>query len=523
MSIVSDECRADESPPISLGEFHALLPVIPSSPIKVNKSMVRLMELPFVEPLEAYRRLPIDRFGSAILHSGLDPLPEHHYPLARFCFFAFEPFAQLSCNVDEGVFLIFGDRKRTLRSQPFIALRELWETLRAGLNQLPDLPTPFSCGLIGYLGYDLRVTLERLPLNAHRDIPMPDMWFGAYGATLTWDLYERKLYAITTGLPETGKCADRVAALRLEQLIRWLENEPKHKPADDGATKQVPLVADMAQSEYHSAIERIKAYIAAGDVYQVNFAHRFRAPVHSNAPSLFLRLCNVHPAPFMALINLGNLHIICDSPERFLQFDSKTRVAHTRPIKGTRKRGTTPLEDERMAKELIESEKDRAEHIMIVDLERNDLGRVAEIGSVRVSHLYALEPHPTIWHLVSTVEARIPQGKDAVDLLLSMFPGGSITGAPKIRAMEIIDEVEPVARGIYTGSIGYWSLNGNCDFNIVIRTAVIWNGWAYFHVGGGIVADSNPDSEYEETLAKAQGLLRMLGCQVKSVTLAGVC
>jgi para-aminobenzoate synthetase component 1 len=165
-----------------------------------------------------------------------------------------------------------------------------------------------------------------------------------------------------------------------------------------------------------------------------------------------------------------------------------------------------------MAAELLRSEKDKAEHIMIVDLERNDLGRVAEVGTVKVSHLYALEEHPTVWHLVSTVEAKIPADKDVVDLLFAMFPGGSITGAPKIRAMEIIDEVEPVARGIYTGSIGYWSWTGHCDFNIVIRTAILSGGMAYFHAGGGIVADSDPKSEYEETLAKAKGLLKMLGC-----------
>lgn len=479
--------------------------------------MVRIAELPFIEPIDAYRRLPIERFGSVILHSGWDPLPNHRYALARFCFLALEPFGQVSYRFgDEGISLILGKERRICRCHPFTALRNLWEEMRAALNHLPELPTPLPCGLVGYLGYDLRVTLERLPFNARRDIPMPDMWFGAYGATLTWDLNERKLYAVAIGLPRTGQSGDALAAQRIERLVKWLEDEPNHAPASGETLKHVPLIADMTPCEYRTAIERIKAYIASGDVYQVNFAHRFRAPVHSDAPSLFLRLCEVHPAPFMGLINLGSFHIVCDSPERFLQFDSSTRIAHTRPIKGTRKRGATPLEDEKLAQELIESEKDRAEHIMIVDLERNDLGRVAEIGSVRVSYLYSLEPHPTIWHLVSTIEAKIPQGKDVVDLLFAMFPGGSITGAPKIRAMEIIDEVEPVARGIYTGSIGYWSLNGNCDFNIVIRTAVIWDGWAYFHVGGGIVADSDPDAEYEETLAKAQGLLRMLGCQVKT-------
>lgn len=522
--------------------------------------MIRVEELPFIEPIEAYKRLPIDLAGCVVLHSGFDPLPQHIYPLARFCFFAIEPFAQLSYSIGgNGVLVKLRDKSEQIWDvHPFISLRRFWQFMRESLGNMPDMPTPLPCGLIGYLGYDLRVTIERLPFNAIRDLPIPDMWFGAYGATLTWDLRERKLFAIATGLPETGRNADKLSAYRMEHLLKLLEREPVHEFIE--STTKVPLFADMTPSEYYAAVERIKAYIASGDVYQVNFAHRFRVPVQNEPHLLFLRLCHLHPAPFIAFINLGDFAnnfresckeplrkpiklnfvdqerseqsdfetlaeralasvnhlgkvcVICDSPERFLHFDASTRIAHTRPIKGTRPRGKTQDEDAKLAEELLASEKDKAEHIMIVDLERNDLGRVAEIGSVNVSHLYALEPHPTIWHLVSTVEAKIPQGKDAIDILFAMFPGGSITGAPKIRAMEIIDEVEPVARGIYTGSIGYWSVTGDCDFNIVIRTAIIWDKWAHFHVGGGIVADSDQYAEYEETLAKAQGLLRMLGC-----------
>ncbi len=474
--------------------------------------MVRIVELPFCEPLEAYRRLPLDQYGTVILHSGLDPLPQHPYPLARFCFFAAEPFTVLTTRVgDAFVKVRVNNSVAFSTAHPFIVMRQLWQEMRERLGHLPDLPTPFPCGLLGYLSYDLRVTLERLPFQAVRDLPMPDLWLGAYTATLTWDFREQKLYAVATGLPETGAAAERLAAQRLEQLMAWLEQPPLWEPAPDSPVEQ-PFFADMPWSEYRAAVERIKAYIAAGDVYQVNFAQRFQAPILADAPSLFLRLCRVNPAPFMAFLNLGDTFVLCDSPERFLHFDPQMRVAHTRPIKGTRPRGQTPEEDQRMAEELLASEKDKAEHIMIVDLERNDLGRVAEIGSVKVCHLYALEPHPNVWHLVSTVEAKIPQGKDAVDLLFAMFPGGSITGAPKIRAMEIIDEVEPVARGLYTGSIGYWSFTGHSDFNIVIRTAVLQRGKAYFHAGGGIVADSDPEAEYAETIAKAQGLLQMLGC-----------
>lgn len=483
-----------------------------------ERRVLRIVELPFMEPTELYRRLPLPQQGSVVLHSGLDPLPHSGYPLARFCFFAAEPFAQLVYRVGDGfVWLRWDDGSDgTARVHPFEAMRSFWRVMRKRLGRLPDLPTPLPCGLIGYLSYDLRVTLERLPLQAQCDLPLPDLWLGAYASVLTVDLKERKLYAVATGLPEMGRSADKLAAQRLERMVTWVNGEPLHEPSPD-FHDDVPLHADMTPDEYRTAILRIKDYIASGDVYQVNFAQRFHAPVLADPPSLFLRLCQVNPAPFAAFLNLGDAFIVSCSPERFLHFDPSTGIAHTRPIKGTRPRGKTLEEDALLAQELCHSEKDRAEHIMIVDLERNDLGRVAEIGSVRVAELYALEAHPTIWHLVSTVEARIPDGKDVADLLFAIFPGGSITGAPKIRAMEIIDELEPIARSIYTGSIGYWSFTGHCDFNIAIRTAIIHNGTAYFHVGGGIVADSDPDAEYDETLVKAQGLMRMLGCGAPQV------
>ncbi|MCS7192555.1 MAG: aminodeoxychorismate synthase component I [Armatimonadetes bacterium] len=476
--------------------------------------MLRFVELPFISPQEAYKRLPLEVFGTIILHSGHNPLPDHKYPLARYCFFVAEPFAQISFTVGEPFVRISwqgSNREQKIYAHPFSVLRNFWKSIRENVCQLPDWLTPLPCGLVGYLSYDLRVILEKVSFKARRDIKMPDLWFGAYAFSLSWDLKEEKLYAIATGLPESDKEAEKLACKRLERLIAFLESKPRNKPLSEFTT-QVPLFTDMKKAEYFAAVERIKAYIAAGDVYQVNFAHRFKASIQADAPSLFLRLCQANPAPFAAFINLGDIFVLCSSPERFLHFDPKTQIAHTRPIKGTRPRGETKFEDEDLAKELLESEKDRAEHIMIVDLERNDLGRVAETGSVCVSRLYALESHPTVWHLVSTVEAKIPPTKDVPDLLFAMFPGGSITGAPKIRAMEIIDEVEPIARGIYTGSIGYWSFSGHCDFNIVIRTALLKDSMLYFHAGGGIVADSDPKAEYEETIAKAKGLLKIISC-----------
>jgi para-aminobenzoate synthetase component 1 len=231
------------------------------------------------------------------------------------------------------------------------------------------------------------------------------------------------------------------------------------------------------------------------------------------AGEMYLRLRERNPAPYAAFLNLGDSQIVSTSPECFLTYDPISRLLETRPIKGTRPRGSTPNEDERLARELAASEKDRAENVMIVDLERNDLGRVCEFGSVEAPELFTIESHPTVHHLVSTVRGRLRGDLGAVDLLTACFPGGSITGAPKIRAIEIIHELEPVRRGVYTGSIGYVGFDGSVNLNIAIRTAVVKDGMCRFHVGGGIVADSDPEMEYQETLDKARALLEVLACR----------
>jgi len=232
---------------------------------------------------------------------------------------------------------------------------------------------------------------------------------------------------------------------------------------------------------------------------------------------LYKQLRNINPAPLAAYLDFGDAQIVSASPERFLKVDAKNRYIETRPIKGTRPRGRAPAEDERLRQELLDSAKDRAEHIMIVDLERNDLGRVCEYGSVRPAEFISLEEYPTVFHLVSTVSGRLKGDADSADCLMSCFPGGSITGAPKIRSMEIIDELEPTKRSIYTGAIGYIGFNGNMDTNIVIRTFLIKNNKAYFQVGGGIVADSEPEAEYQETLDKARALMQAIGVNYDAI------
>jgi len=271
------------------------------------------------------------------------------------------------------------------------------------------------------------------------------------------------------------------------------------------------VASNFTREAYLAAIRRAKEHIAAGDIYQVNLSQRLSAPLATTPFDLYRRLTRTNPAPFSAYFETPEAAIVSCSPERFLQV--RGREVETRPIKGTRPRGETPAEDARLAAELLASEKDRAENVMIVDLERNDLGRVCEYGSVHAPELFAVESYATVHHLVSTVRGRLHPNANAVDCLRASFPGGSITGAPKVRSMEIIEELEPTRRGVYTGAIGYLCFSGDMDLNIVIRTLVVKDGVAHFQVGGGLVADSDPDAEYQETIDKAQALASGLAAE----------
>jgi len=251
-----------------------------------------------------------------------------------------------------------------------------------------------------------------------------------------------------------------------------------------------------------------REYIYAGDIFQVNLSQRFDVDLHTDPYELYRRLRLINPAPFACYLNFDDVTVAGASPERFLRLTED--LVETRPMKGTRPRGRSAAEDDALAGELIHSIKDRAENVMIVDLERNDLGRVCRYGTVRVRELWTLERYATVFQLTSTVEGRLREGKNRTDLLKASFPGGSITGAPKVRAMEIIDELEPTRRSIYTGSLGYLSFDGTMDLNIVIRTFIIKDGKAYFQVGGGIVSDSEPEAEYQETMDKARALIEAL-------------
>ncbi|MDO9444873.1 MAG: aminodeoxychorismate synthase component I [Dehalococcoidia bacterium] len=369
-----------------------------------------------------------------------------------------------------------------------------------------DVPhgLPFAGGAIGYLGFELGREVERLPATTTDDTGVPELAFGWYDAALVWDHVEERGWLV--GRPQA------VAALRAH-LESAGAAEPQRQRADGCVQLGAALRSNMTYEQYESAVSRAREYIAAGDIYQVNLAQRFSIPLTLEGFEVYGRLRAVNPAPFAAYLDLrgpfGGVEVLSSSPERFLLVDADR--LETRPIKGTRPRGRDPQADARLADELRASRKDLAEHVMIVDLERNDLGRVAEPGSVRVPRFASLESYRHVHHLVSVVEAERRPEVGLEGLLRATFPGGSISGAPKVRALEIIDELEPHVRGVYCGAIGYVSASGRIDLNIAIRTITLADGVARFHVGGAIVDDSRPASEYAETLDKARGMARALG------------
>ncbi len=360
---------------------------------------------------------------------------------------------------------------------------------------------PFAGGAVGCFSYDLGRTIEAMPSIAEEDVPTPDLWLGFHDSALCIDIPNRKCTAVSWS-------GDREA---IKDWISLALSVPEGGPPSYGGPVYCPgdpteVTSNFTKPGYLSAINRIKEYIAAGDVYQVNLAQRFDAGEGYDAWELYRALRHINPAPKSCYIEMGPITLAGASPEIFLIYEPGTRRIVTKPIKGTRPRGTDAAGDARLAQELLESEKDRAENLMIVDMLRNDLGRVARYGSVHVPKLWDIEKHPNVFQMVSTVEAELADDYGPVDLLRACFPGGSITGAPKIRAMEIIEELEPHRRGFYTGSAGFIDFRGRMDLNIVIRSFVVHESRPYFHAGGGIVIDSDPESEYQETMDKICGL-----------------
>lgn len=408
--------------------------------------------------------------------------------LSKYSFIGLNPYMIFESNKNQS----YIDGKK-VKGNPFEVLEEL-------LNRDIDIESsdiPLIGGAIGYMSYDAGRIIEDLPDSSIEDFNIPDMKFAFYKNIIIFDLTNNKQY-ISYFEDEEEKVEDilrKIEALKIEKEEFVFNTENK-------------FISNFRKDDYKKAITKLKDYIRSGDVYIANMTQRFYCENEEDSFSIYKKLRSINKAPFAAYLNFKDFQIVSSSPERFIQI--KDGIVHTRPIKGTRPRGRNKEEDERNKLELLNSEKDKSELLMIVDLERNDLSKVCKINTVKVKELFALEKYATVFHLVSTIEGEVEDNVSAVKVMKECFPGGSITGAPKIRAMEIIEELEGLKRNLYTGSIGYFDFRGNSDFNIVIRTIVKKDNKAYFGVGGGITYESIEEDEYMETLDKAKALMKVL-------------
>lgn len=450
--------------------------------------------------------------GAFLLESSWRP---HRF--SRWSFLGARPRKILSARGTE-ICVTEAGRQERFTANPFRALRATLaeETGPVLGEEAKSLGIPFLGGAVGFLGYDLCHFVEQLPRTARTDISLPDLYVAFYDALLALDHEEGVLYLVASDR-DAGAGSSPLLRERLHWLREVVQRAEGLRPglaASPALSLARVWKSNFTRPEYLRAVARAIEYIEAGDIFQVNLSQRFEGRLQGSPMELYLRLREVNPAPFAAYLAGEDWAVVGASPERFLRVQAG-RV-ETCPIKGTRPRSPEPAADAELRQQLLASEKDRAELTMIVDLERNDLGRVCHYGSVRVREPRFLDPQPTVYHLVATVEGVLAPGRDLVDLLRATFPGGSITGAPKVRAMQIIDELEPTARNLYTGALGYIGCDGTTDLSIVIRTFLVAGDHFWFQVGGGIVADSTPEAEYQETLDKGRGLVAALSAQAVS-------
>jgi len=466
---------------------------------------------PAASPFELYAKIATSRRPSVLFESG-----NGRTSMGRYSFLASDPYEVLSGRGDRYV-------RRTAQGYeewgpaPFQRLARL--VGNSYIARPPDAP-PFFGGAVGYLSYDLARQFERLPSAALNDLEAPDLEFAFFDLVTAIDHELGRLVLmfcppLERYLGEPREKLFREGCDRLTELEARLSG-----PAAAGtcceAFDRLTFSPEQQRSAYMDRVRRCQDYIAGGDIYQANLSHRFAVICEARSPRpeiqadllAYGRVRALNPSPFSGLLRFDHTRLISSSPERLVRLHG--RRADTRPIAGTRPRGETAAADRQLAEELRSNEKECAEHVMLVDLERNDLGRVCSFGSVQVQELMTLEQYSHVNHLVSQVVGTLRHGGTGFDLLRAVFPGGTITGVPKIRCMEIIEELEPVRRGPYTGSMGYVSWSGDLDFNILIRTLVMRNGKGYLQVGAGIVADSDPAREYEETIHKAQAFLSAL-------------
>lgn len=434
-----------------------------------------------------------DEDYSFFLDSGMDK-----EKLGRYSFIGFDPFLIFKSK-GQNISITTKEEVKTYIGDPFESLKEIISKYK--MDYETDLQ--FIGGAVGYFAYDLCHQIEKLPRTAIDDVNIPDCYLGFYDGVVIIDHIEEKTYIASLGI----KGDENEIANSIQKKIEGAKKEDLNKVSIKKQKNQA-IKSNFSKDEYINAIEKIRDYIKTGDIYQANMTQRFECDINQSPYDIYSKLRKINPAPFASFIDFKEGFIVSSSPERFVKI--KDRYIETRPIKGTCPRGKSIEEDEKNKADLLSSEKDKAELLMIVDLERNDLSKVSKAGSVKVTELFHLETYPTVHHLVATVIGQIRDDMDIIDCIKAIFPGGSITGAPKIRSMEIIDELEPNQRNIYTGSIGYIGFNQDMDLNIAIRTIVCKDKKAYFQAGGGITWNSNPNLEYEETLHKAKAMIKVL-------------
>ncbi|OGX57091.1 MAG: aminodeoxychorismate synthase, component I [Omnitrophica WOR_2 bacterium RIFOXYB2_FULL_38_16] len=423
----------------------------------------------------------------------------HEPSRGRFSFIGFDPFNVVVANgknaIDE--------------------LAKEFKCLEDAGTQLNEL-TPLSCGVVGFVSYDYGLYREKIKLSLKPQDLVPDCLFCFYDAIITIDHFTQKIHITSSGLPYKDLAS---RSKRAEERLKYIETKiaaylnksedssEEEAIYDNEADHIIGLKVNFTKAQYKKAVEQALDHIEKGDIYQVNLSQRFMLDLKGaevDKLELYSQLRKTSLSPFSAYFDCGGYQIMSSSPERFLKTDGK--VLQSRPMKGTRPRADGQAADLELKKELEQSEKDKAELLMITDLLRNDIGKVCEYGSVYVREMRTIEEYKTVYQATSTVEGKLKEGTDCFDIIKACFPGGSITGCPKIRSMEIIEALEPTRRGIYTGALGYISFSGNMDLSILIRTILLKDNIVYFQVGGGIVADSTPEGEYEETLVKAKAI-----------------
>lgn len=447
----------------------------------------------FSKMLGAYRNI-------VYLHSA-----KLHNELAKYSYIGLDPFSIYLSNT-------------TYLDNSENVLNEILKQLnRFKLKAVPKLP-PFQGGLAGYLSYDLARNFEKLPNLALEDCPTPRIAVGIYDLVISLDHLSKQAWIISSGIPELEEDKRKQHAQR---RLDWAAQEINQKYIVSNPTYKClnldAIQSNFTRDEYLKAVKKVMDYIRNGDIFEANLTQRFlcKLPKGLSPFQLFQQLLIYNPSPFAAFINIGNIIIASSSPERFIKIHNRT--VETRPIKGTIRRGTTSDEDEKLAQQLLNSEKDNAENAMIVDLMRNDLSKICLPKTIEVEKLCGLESFETVHHLVSVIKGQLQSSINFIDILRATVPGGSITGAPKIRAMEIIDELEPTRRGAYCGNAFYYGFDGTFDSSILIRTFTIFQEEVRFQAGGAIVLDSDPEQEYEETLVKARPLIKTLTTPVKQI------